>query len=59
MNPKNNSKFLVVENLTNGAQGIRDRVLIVVHNGWLSVFGPKRFDLLLEKEYLVLNNNIF
>jgi hypothetical protein len=54
MNPNNNSKY--------GAQEIRDRVLIVVHKGWLSVFGPKRFDLLLEIEYLVLsdsNNNIF
>ncbi len=64
---QNNSKFLVVENdrmtpsreydLTNGGQGIRDRVLIVVHNGWLSVFGPKRCYLLLEKEYLVFSDS--
>jgi hypothetical protein len=43
--------------LTNGGQGIKDRVLIVVHNGWLSVFGTKRCYLLLEKEYLVFSDS--
>ncbi len=64
---QNSSKFLVVENdritasreydLTNEGQGLKDRVLVVVHNGWLSVFGPKRCYLLLEKEYLVFSDS--